>query len=215
MTVPRPIGANREATVALVGGLALVLGALAAAGVVYARHPAGAAALAAQTAAHLLVGRETGIPVGLALGTRGPVVALVAFVQDAVVLLVGYGLAIHAAHGMTRFRFARRLAERFPRPEETKRSEPVGVAVLAASIWIPFLPTGALVAALAGRAFGYRAVALIPSLLVSIALASAAYTWTFATTLAALTLVDRLVLVAFMAAVAAAVAWITRERAAG
>ena len=50
-----------------------------------------------------------------------------------------------------------------------------GVALLALSIWIPFLPSGALAAALVGHAAGYRERFFLPALTLSILLSNLAY----------------------------------------
>ncbi|HWG90711.1 MAG TPA: hypothetical protein VNZ52_07670 [Candidatus Thermoplasmatota archaeon] len=143
-------------------------------------------AVAAQVSAHLLLGRETGIPAGIAAGAPTWLVGFVAFTQDALVLLVGYPIACSLGRGTLRFRWLRRFAP--PEAREvrarTKRSEPVGVALLAGSLWVPFLPSGALVAALAGRALGYRTGVLLPALLGSMLLATVAYTALFTSVVA-------------------------------
>lgn len=172
------------------------------------------AAVAVQVGAHFLVGRETGIPVGLTLATPRPLVALVAFLQDTLVLVVGYAVVLLAADRARSLPLVGRIANRLQKrdPRRVARSEPVAVALLAASIWIPFLPTGALAAALAGRALGYRTVALLPSLVLSIALASVFYTWLFAAALASATTTQRVLLALGVGLLAGVIAYVTRER---
>ena len=204
----------RETRLVLTAAAVVAAAAALLAVVLVVADAARAAAVVAQVGAHFLVGRETGIPVGLALATPRPLVALVAFLQDTLVLLVGYAVVLLAAERARSLPLVERLANRLQKrdPRRVARSEPVAVALLAGSIWIPFLPTGALAAAVAGRALGYRTVALLPSLVLSIALASAFYTWLFAAALEGATTMQRILLAVGVALVAAVIAHLTRER---
>lgn len=160
----------------LFAGVSIALLATIALVATWALEPSSARAILAQWGAQAILGKETGIPAGLAAGSAPFVVALAGIAEDAVVLLVGYALALMLARGATRSTWiARRMPHSRTQPRRA-RSEIVGVPLLAMSLWIPFLPTGALVAALAGRAAGYRTRVLLPALFASIALSHAAYT---------------------------------------
>lgn len=138
-------------------------------------EPARARGVVLQWSAQVLLGKETGIPAGIAAGNPPALIVLAGFAQDAFILLAGYALALRAARGALRLRWVqRRLPEPKPRASP-RRAEPLGVALLALTLWIPFLPTGALVAALGGRALGYRTRVLIPALATSILLSHVAY----------------------------------------
>ena len=146
--------------------------------VLYAWHPAWLRGVLLQWTAQLALGKETGLPVGLAAGVPLPLVVLASFAQDALLLLAGYFLALLAWRGVLKWAW---LQQRLPRAGAgARRSEPWGVAVLALTVWIPFLPTGALVAALVGRAAGYRTVLLLPALGVSILLSTLAFAAAYA-----------------------------------
>lgn len=189
-------GALLAGALVAVGSLAfLLLSALVA--------PERGLALLAQSAAQLALGKETGIPAGLRAGTPPVLVALWGVAQDLVILLFGYALVLRAARGAVRSRW---LARRLPRraaKRPRRRTELVGVPLLALSLWIPFLPTGGLVAAVLGRAVGYRARLLLPVLAASVALSHAAYAVVFA---AALRVVGGRALLLLTAGVAATVA---------
>ena len=157
------------AAIALGAAVGIGLAALAL------RSPSSAAAVLAQWGAHLALGKETGIPVGLAAGNAGPVVFLASAALDALILLAGYPLAMALARGALRVRW---LAKLKPKPSPNgapPRHALVGMPLLAASLWIPFLPTGALAAMLVARAARYPPHAMLALLLLSIALANAAY----------------------------------------
>lgn len=146
-------------------------------GIAWFLAPSLAAASMLQVAAHLALGKETGIPVGLAAGLSPVASASLGFAQDATVLLLGYRLASALGRGLLKARWLQRfvpIAEGHVR--FTRRTEAAGIAFLAGSLWIPFLPSGALVAALIGKGLGYRPGRLIPALLVSVLLATLTYT---------------------------------------
>lgn len=159
---------------ALAGGGLVVLAWIGLLALAFARAPLLARNLLAQALAHAVLGRETGIPAGLATGTPWPLVALAVALQDAAILLVGYGVLAAALRGAEHARWVRRLVEAAearvaPFARRTRR---VGVALLALSLWIPFLPSGALTAALVGRAAGYPPRVLLPALLASLTCAA-------------------------------------------
>lgn len=208
---PRSVDVGREqvreervaliagASVALLGALAWLLLALS--------RPDGARALGAQWAAQILLGKETGIPAGLAAGNPPMVIILAGFAQDAVILLLGYGLFLRAIRGAVRNPWlARRLTRLAGEPARASRGM-VGIPLLALTIWIPFLPTGALVAAILGRSAGYAGRALLPALAASILLSHVAYTTLYA---AALRFADARALLVTAAAIAVLMsAWFT------
>lgn len=172
---PRAGEAATERVALVLGGLMLV-SAVASVAVATIVAPGLAQALLLQWGAQVFLGKETGIPAGLAAGSPPAIVVLAGFAQDAVILLLGYGLVLRAGRGVLRSAW---LARRLPQPRQERppsRSEVAGVPLLALTLWIPFLPSGALVAAIIGRAAGYRARLLLPALLVSILLSHAAYT---------------------------------------
>lgn len=212
--------AHRRAELwALVGGGAVVLAWLGFLAAAYARDPILARNLLAQALAHALLGRETGIPAGLATGTPWPLVALAVALQDAAILLVGYGLIAAALRGAERAGWVRRVVTRLETRVApfAKRTQRVGVAILALSLWIPFLPSGALTAALVGRAAGYKPRILLPALLASLVLAALLTTGLYAGLGALLGPSARWILVGaalLVTATVALVSWI-RSRAKG
>ena len=141
--------------------------------------PSRARGVLLQWSAQILLGKETGIPAGMAAGAPPWLIVLAGFAQDVLILLAGYALALRAARGALRMRW---LQRRLPQPRPrgaSRRGEPLGVALLALTLGIPFLPTGALVAAIGGRALGYRTRVLLPALAASVLLSHVAYTMIF------------------------------------
>jgi|SRR5581483_1039489 len=141
------------------------------------QDPRAAGLVLAQAAAHALTGREASMLGSLALGTRPLLVGLVAASTDVAILGLGYALL-----GLGAGTIARRWIERAhakaraaARDRFTKRTQAVGVAMLAAALWIPFLPGSALLATLVGRAAGYREEVLVPTLALSAIGADVAY----------------------------------------
>lgn len=202
---------QRAETTTLIAALVLALVALVAIAALSVSDPRLPRSILLQWSAQLLLGKETGIPTALALGLPIPLVVLAGSAQDAFLLLAGYALALRAARGALKLRWLqRRLPAAVPVPG-TRRSEPLGVTLLALTIWIPFLPTGALVAALAGRAIGYRTRILLPALLVSIVMSHMAYTLLYAHAFAA---IDPRVVLVLAALIAAAIAFIYSRKAA-
>lgn len=202
----------REERIVLAAGSAIA--ALSALGwlVLSVADPRNGQALLAQWTAQVVLGKETGIPAGLAAGNPPAVVAVAGFAQDAVILLLGYGLFLRAIRGAVRVPWlARRLARLVAAPARADRGT-IGVPLLALTIWIPFLPTGALVAAVVGRAAGYSARALLPALSVSILLSHVAYTTLYA---AALQVTDARTLLVIAAAIAVLVSGVLAWRARG
>ena len=173
---PRERATERQA---LLLGLVLAACTLAAIGLALALAPALGRGLAAQAVTQVVIGRETGLPTGLALHNPPALVAALGAAQDTIVLLVGYGLVMMAARGSLRIRWLSRLADRphERREEFGARTEPVGIVLLALGLWIPFLPSGALVAALIARVAGYRPHLFLPALAVSAILADFAYVY--------------------------------------
>lgn len=168
---------ERAERVAFAAGLT-ILSALAAALILFAfTDPAALRSVIAQMAAHAALGKETGIPTGLAAGLAPPFVVGTAFAQDSLVLLIGYPLVVWAGRGLIRWTPLQRRLSGAGEARRTfgERTEPAGVALLALSIWIPFLPSGALAAALVGHAAGYRERFLLPALTLSILLSNLAY----------------------------------------
>lgn len=199
----------------LVAGALLAAASLAILAFLAVARPPLAAGLALQWAAHLAIGKETGIPVGLAAGVPAPVSALAAFAQDGVTLLVGYPLAMALGRGTLRIPWLeRRIHAPHPlRDRFAGRTEPVGLAILAASLWLPFVPAGALTAALVGRAAGYRMRVLVPLLAASALLSSVVYAGIFAA--AASLAGDIRIVLALALAVAVAslgAAWLLRRK---
>lgn len=151
----------------------LLLAALAIA------DPSRARGILLQWSAQILLGKETGIPAGIAAGVAPWLIILAGFAQDLFILLAGYALALRAGRGALRLRWLQRRLPK-PRPHSSpRRGGPAGVALLALTLWIPFLPTGGLVAAVGGRALGYRTRVLLPALAASMILSHVAYTLIF------------------------------------
>lgn len=171
-----------EERATLIGGALVVLAWIATLAVAGWLDPTLLRNLLAQAAAHALLGRETGIPTGLATGTPWLLVAVAVMLQDAAILLVGYTLALAALRGAERLGAVRRFVQRAEGSLAgfAHRTERVGIAVLSVSLWVPFLPSGALTAALVGRAAGYRPKLLLPALLASLVLAAFANTALYA-----------------------------------
>lgn len=162
---------------ALGGGLIIVLGALIMGVLTFLADPDLARAAAGQVAAHALVGRETGIPVGLALGVPRVVVAGLAAMQDVAILLIGYALVVTIGQRATTIGWLDRIIHK-PHPQRdafAKRTQAGGVAALSLSLWIPFFPGGALVAALLARAAGYAPKFFLPALAASAVIADIMY----------------------------------------
>ncbi|MFA5863038.1 MAG: hypothetical protein WDA16_15205 [Candidatus Thermoplasmatota archaeon] len=164
---------------ALIVGFVILLAALTTISVVFVLDPPIGQRLFGQAAAHLIIGRETGLPTGLALGTPPLLVAALGATQDLIVLLVGYGLIMLAARGSLRIAWLGRLANRPHDKHEAfgARTEPAGIALLSLGLWIPFFPGGALVAALLARIAGYRPHVFLPCIAVSAVLADLAYVY--------------------------------------
>lgn len=207
--------ADRVERASLVAGVALAVASLAVLAALWRADPVVGRGLALQWTAHLAIGKETGIPVGLAAGVPPALAALAAFAQDGVTLLLGYPLAMAAGRGTLRIAWLERLVHR-PHPARDRfaaRTEIAGVAILAASLWVPFLPSGALVASLAGRAAGYRMRLLLPVLAASALASSVVYAWLFSSAIAAAGDARTPLALAAAAAVAAlAVGWIARRK---
>ena len=202
---------RRAETTTLLAAIGLAIIALGALAVLHAYDARLPRAIVLQWSAQLLLGKETGIPTALALDFPTALIILAGFAQDAFILLAGYALALRAARGALKLSWLQRRLPARPTAPTTRRSEPFGVGLLAFTIWIPFLPTGALVAALAGRAFGYRTRILIPALLTSILVSHIAYTLLYARAIA---LVDPRVLIAVAALIAATIAFLYSRKAA-
>ena len=118
MTPGRVVDEHAE-RVAFVAGLT-ILGALAAALIMFALTDAAAVrGVLAQMAAHGALGKETGIPTGLAAGLAPPIVVGTAFAQDALVLLIGYPLVVWAGRGLIRWT---PLQRRLSRASEARRT---------------------------------------------------------------------------------------------
>lgn len=178
--MPNPLHADdpRAERVALWSGLVLAAASLGILGGLALAEPSTAGALVAQWLAHTALGKETSIPTGLGLGLPPIVVALASFAQDAVVLLVGYPFVLAVSRGVLKWPWLRRRIER-PHPVHDAfavRTESWGVAALSLTLWIPFLPSGGLVAALLARTAGYRPRVFLPVMFVSALAASLAYT---------------------------------------
>lgn len=159
------IGAGAAATFALAIAVGFFLDASAA------------RALALQVATHAFVGREATMLASLALGNPPILVGLAAAAADVAILGFGYAAVTGAGHGSVR-RLSQRFAPRPPaatRARSAQRTERVGVLLLAIILWVPLLPGSALLAAVVGRAAGYRARFLLPVLAASAAAADVAY----------------------------------------
>lgn len=169
---------HRVERVALAAGIILAATSLIVLALLALTEPAIARGLALQWAAHTAIGKETSVPTGLASGVPPPVVVLAVWAQDAVVLLIGYPVAAMVARGTLKWAWLeKRIHKPHPKHAEfARRTETVGIALLAASLWLPFLPSGGLVAALLGRAAGYRPLLFLPILAGSALCASIAYT---------------------------------------
>lgn len=166
--------ADAERT-SLAAAIALSIATLIGLAILALREPDRAAAVLAQWAAHAVLGKETGIPVGLAAGNPPPIVFFAGAALDALILLGGYPLVMALARGALRVPRLRRFASRLDRPASPPRHALVGMPLLAGSLWIPFLPSGALAAMIIGRAARYPAHALLGLLVLSIVLAHLAY----------------------------------------
>ncbi len=172
--------ATRAERFALVGGILLAAISLTVVALLPTAIQQG---LGIQWVAHTALGKETGIPAGLAAGVPAPMAMLAAFAQDVVVLLIGYPLVASVGRGTLRWKWIRRFVLERPHPRHhafASRTETAGVTLLALTLWLPFLPSGALVASIAARALGYRAGLFLPILTLSALLSSLAYTLVFA-----------------------------------
>ncbi len=163
---------------ALYAGIFIALVSLGTIAAFLKSDPETARNIGVQWLAHTAFGKETSVPTGLVLALSPTIVALAAFAQDAVVLLVGYPLVLMLTRGTLRWPRLRAYVHR-PHPRRTKiasRTETAGITLLALAIWIPFLPSAGLVTALIGRAAGYRPRIMLPVFTASALISAIAYT---------------------------------------
>lgn len=167
-------GAER---VALIVGLLIAAGAIGGIAVLGFVTDDVAPRAVLQISTHAVIGRETGIPAGLALGLPVPLVAALAAAQDLTILLIGYPVAAAIGRGALRIPFLDKLVHK-PHPKRdafARRTEVAGVSLLGLSLWIPFFPGGALLAALLSRAAGYHPRLFLPVLAASALVADLVY----------------------------------------
>lgn len=168
---------NTEERVAFAVGLVIVATALVLGVLTFIANPDLAKAGAAQVAAHAFLGRETGVPMGIALGVPRLVVGLLAAMQDVTILLIGYTLVITLGRRVSMLGFLDQAVHK-PHPLRdafAKKTKAGGIATLAVSLWIPFFPGGALLAALLARAAGYPPRLFLPILAASAVIADVMY----------------------------------------